>query len=116
MKRLVSCLVVLLAFPATAHAVSVDHFKVWDQGSRIHFRVDVCAGRGAKVLATSYLHSERGIAPTYSSDTSMRQSYACTTYGFTVADEYGEGVWEAWMRIVIHGRSYYSEHRFFEVS
>jgi hypothetical protein len=112
---LVGVLATLLFAPA-AQAFTVSNFKAKDRGSRIHYYLTVCGARGYRVLFHNYLHTDAGIAPTYTGDWSEVQHQYCARWDLSEADRFREGQWDVQIRVVVRGVARYTPVRYFEIA
>ena len=113
---LTAALVAAVAFPSAASAsVTLSRFKVADWGSRIHYFVTVCGSSG-RITFTSYLHSERGIAPTYQGTYRVFHRGGCRRWDLSEHDGYGEGIWDAQVRAVLNGRAQWTPLRYVDIT
>jgi hypothetical protein len=101
MRHLLVCCALLLAFPASASALSVSDFKLKQRGTRLFFSVDICGQKDRLVYIQTFFRPEgtsrRGAGPVEMT----RLPYRCTDdigYSYRLLSD-TEGLWEGRMAI-----------------
>lgn len=101
---------------ASAQAASLSKLVIKDRGSKIHFYVTLCTAGRVTVDFETDLHTDRGVAPTYSAESDNRHNNGCTRWDLSMSDKYAAGRWSGWVYAYVDGDRIRSQTKYFKIS